>query len=151
MPYRPSTACEIHSFCIQDRPYLPCSVAIVLQQPTTQPTLHAHQYALHTQHYPPNTTHPTAFNNCPMHTTNPRHSWQNGTRCRDDVEVLWCRSHLVWLVFNGSISTCTCFHSENFIVTLIYLHCFFYTCHTEITGSENGEIKVSRKQVAGNI
>ena len=26
------------------------------------------------------------------------HSWQNGTRCRDGVNVLWCRSHPVWLV-----------------------------------------------------
>ena len=26
------------------------------------------------------------------------HSWQIGTRCRDGVNVLWCRSHLVWLV-----------------------------------------------------
>ena len=33
------------------------------------------------------------------------HSWQNGTRCRDGVNVLWCRSHLVWLVFEGSIPT----------------------------------------------
>ena len=23
------------------------------------------------------------------------HNWQNGTRCRDGVNVLWCRSHLV--------------------------------------------------------
>ena len=28
------------------------------------------------------------------------HSWQNGTRCRDDVNVLCCRSHLVWLVLS---------------------------------------------------
>ena len=38
------------------------------------------------------------------------HTWQNGTRCRDGVKVLWCRSHLVWLVFDfnfeGSIPTC---------------------------------------------
>ena len=34
------------------------------------------------------------------------HSWQNGTRCRDGVNVLWCRSHLVWLVFDDSIPTC---------------------------------------------
>ena len=47
------------------------------------------------------------------------HSWQNGTRCRDGVNVLWCRSHLVWLVFEGSIPTCACFPSENF---------FFVTC-----------------------
>ena len=32
-------------------------------------------------------------------------------------EVLWCHSHLVWLDFEGSISTCACFHSEKFIVT----------------------------------
>ena len=23
----------------------------------------------------------------------------NGTRCRDGMKVLWCHSHLVWLVF----------------------------------------------------
>ena len=34
--------------------------------------------------------------------------------CRDGVNVLWWCSHLVWLVFEGSISTCICFHSENF-------------------------------------
>ena len=45
------------------------------------------------------------------------HSWQNGTRCRDGVNGLWCRSHFVWLDFEGSIPTCTCFHSENFFVT----------------------------------
>ena len=26
------------------------------------------------------------------------HSWQNGTRCRDGVTVLWCHSHLVWFI-----------------------------------------------------
>ena len=45
------------------------------------------------------------------------HSWQNGTRCRDGVKLLWCHSHLVWLVFEGSIPTCACSHSENFFVT----------------------------------
>ena len=45
------------------------------------------------------------------------HSWQNGTRCRDGVNVLWCRSHLVRLVFERFIPTCACFHSENFFVT----------------------------------
>ena len=33
------------------------------------------------------------------------HSWQNGTRCRNDVNVLCCRSHLVRLVFERSIPT----------------------------------------------
>ena len=43
----------------------------------------------------------------------------NGVNGRDGVNVLWCRSHLIWLVFEGSIPTCACFHSENFFVTLI--------------------------------
>ena len=43
------------------------------------------------------------------------HSWQNGTRCRDGVNVLWCRSHLVRLVFERSIPTCACFPLENFL------------------------------------
>ena len=31
--------------------------------------------------------------------TNTKYSWQNGTRCRHSVNVLWCHSHLDWLVF----------------------------------------------------
>ena len=50
-------------------------------------------------------------------------SWQNGTRCRDGVNVLWCHSHLFWLVFEGFIPTCACFHLENFFVTCS--SCFF--------------------------
>ena len=38
------------------------------------------------------------------------HVWPNGTRCRDGVIVLWCRSHFVWLVFEGSIPICACLH-----------------------------------------
>ena len=53
------------------------------------------------------------------------HGWQNGTRCRDGVKVLWCHSHLVWLVFEASIPTCTCFPSENFLllVSVAFLYC----------------------------
>ena len=43
------------------------------------------------------------------------HSWQNGTRCRDGVKVLWHHSHLVWLVFEASIPTCTCFQKTLFL------------------------------------
>ena len=73
------------------------------------------------------TTHPAIPSQLPFTTllctqiTNTKHSWQNGTRCRDGVNVLWCRSHLVWLVFEGSIPTCACFHLENFFVTCIYM------------------------------
>ena len=38
------------------------------------------------------------------------HVWPNGTRCRDGVRVLCWHSHLVWLVFEGSIPTCACLH-----------------------------------------
>ena len=27
------------------------------------------------------------------------HGWQNGTRCRDGVKVLWCHSYLVLMGF----------------------------------------------------
>ena len=30
---------------------------------------------------------------------------------------MWCHPNLVWLVFEGSIPTCICFHSENFFMT----------------------------------
>ena len=55
--------------------------------------------------------------------TNTKHSWQNGTKCRDGVNVLWYHSHPVWLVFEGSIPTSACFHSENFFVTLVFCVC----------------------------
>ena len=37
------------------------------------------------------------------------HGWQNDTRCRDSLKVLWCHSHFVCLVFEASIPTCACF------------------------------------------
>ena len=37
------------------------------------------------------------------------HSWQNGTRCRNGVNMLQCHLHLVWLIFEGFIPTCACF------------------------------------------
>ena len=49
--------------------------------------------------------------------------WQNGTRCRDGVKVLWCRSRLVWLVFEDFIPTCACLRLANFFVTCFC--CFF--------------------------
>ena len=52
------------------------------------------------------------------------HSWQNGTRCRDGVKVLWCCSYLVWLVFEGSIPTCACFQLKTFLL----LVCFVFFC-----------------------
>ena len=58
------------------------------------------------------------------------HSWQNGTRCRDGVKVSWFFTHLVWLVFEGSVLTCAYFHSENILVTFIisYIVSLFFLC-----------------------
>ena len=47
------------------------------------------------------------------------HIWQNGTWCRDD---LCFHSHLVWLVFEGSIPTYTCFHFV-WHVPAVFLYC----------------------------
>ena len=63
------------------------------------------------------------------------HSWQNGTRCRDGVNVLWCRSHLVRLVFERSIPTCTCFPLENFFVTCL---CLFLELFLEMVREKRG-------------
>ena len=52
------------------------------------------------------------------------HSWQNGTRCRDGVNVLWCRSHLVWPVFKNFIPTCAC----DFIYTDMHGQSVLYIC-----------------------
>ena len=110
-----------HSFSIQDRLYLPCLVATTLQPPTTQHnTLHAHQCAQHTAIPSPLPSTTLLYTQL----ANTKHSWQNGTRCRDGVNVLWCRSHLVRLVFEHFIPTCACFHSENFFVTCKY---FYFT------------------------
>ena len=47
--------------------------------------------------------------------------------CRDGVNVLWCSFHFVWQVFEGSIPTYACFHSENFFVTCVYsIHRMLY-------------------------
>ena len=53
-----------HSFCIQDRLYLPCSVATTLQPPTTQHTPCTSTCTTHSN------TLPTTFHNPAMHTTN---------------------------------------------------------------------------------
>ena len=40
-----------------------------------------------------------------------------GKMAQDGVKILWCHSHLVWLVFEGSIPTCACCCPGNFFVT----------------------------------
>ena len=85
------------------------------------------------------------------------HVWQNGTRCRDGVKVLWWRSHLVWLVFEGSILTCACFHLAKLIVTCVC--CLFVFCLFDaVIGSLSNlashnllEVHMSRAAVSGKV
>ena len=94
-------------FCIQDNPYLPCSVAMKFQPPKHN------SLSMHiNMHYTPSTTYSIAFQQ-PSYAHNKHKaqptSWQNGTRCSDAVQVLWCHFNL-----EGSIPTCISFRSENF-------------------------------------
>ena len=58
------------------------------------------------------------------------YSWQNDTRCRDGVKVLWCRSHLVWSVFEDFIPTCACLHLANLFVSCFC--CFFFVNYCDL-------------------
>lgn len=84
-----------HGFCIQGRPYLPCSAAITMQQPTLSmhTNMHYTPGTIHSMHtnmrYTPGTTHsmhclPQLF----YAYKNTRQSWQNGTRYRDGESTL---------------------------------------------------------------
>ena len=95
-------------------------------------TLHAHQHAQHTATPSPLPSIALLCTQLP----NTKPSWQNGTRCRDGVNVLWCRSHLVRLVFESFIPTCACSHSENFFVTCSC--CFFFNWFLEIVREKRG-------------
>ena len=77
MLYRPSTAHALYSFyvCTRQTTSAMLSSNYIPQQNSV--SIHMNM------HYTPRTTHPPAFHNPPMHTTNTKHSWQNGTRCRD--------------------------------------------------------------------
>ena len=79
--------------------------------------------------YASTTTHPTVFHNSILCTqlTNTKHNIcvSGGEMAQDvgmvRVKVLWCHSRLVWLVFEASIPTCTCFPSENFLCDLLHI------------------------------
>ena len=135
MAYRPSTAHALHSFYIQDRPYFPCSVAARFS---------CHHNITHSPCTSTCTTHPTLHILLPSTTLLgtqliTRHSWQHDTVGM--VKVLWCHSHLVWLVFEGSISTCADFCSGNLITSIFgprLRHFAFCRCplHNYIHGHE---------------
>ena len=97
------------AFHIKDNPYTQhCSHFVHTRQ--TIPAVLSRNYIASTH----NITHSPCTSTCTTHPampsplpstillciqlTNTKHSWQNGTRCRDGVNVLWCRSHLVWFL-----------------------------------------------------
>ena len=54
---------------------------------------------MHSQHYPPHCLPQPSSQNQEKRKAYLCKRRQTGTRCRDSVKVLWCHSHLVWLVF----------------------------------------------------
>ena len=66
------------------------------------------------------------------------HSWQNATKCMEGVKMLCCYSHLVWLVFEVSIPTCTCFHSEKFLQLVSVAFFSFLYCHLGMVREKKG-------------
>ena len=61
-----------------------------------------------------------------------------GTRCRGGVKVLWCHSHLVRLVVEGSILTCSCFSFRKLFCDLFLLY-FFFGMVKEKRGGRTGQ------------
>ena len=119
--YRPKTAHALQSFCIQARQTLSAmlSIATTLYISATHNITHSPCKSTCTTHPATPTTLPSTTLLCTQQAYLCK--WQqNGTRCRNGVKVLWCLYHLVWLVFEGSIPTCTCFPSGNFIVTCLH-------------------------------
>ena len=115
-----------HSTCSL-KPF--CSVAIKLQPSTTQLTLHASQHALHThtQHY---TLHCLPQPSYAHNKHKALYSWQNDTRCREDVKVLWCHSHFVWLVLWGFHSYMRLFRF--FVTCVVFKGGYSTICHTPL-------------------
>ena len=67
-------------------------------------------------------------------------SWQNGTRCREVWK--YCHSHLVWLVFEGSISYMHLFSFRKLFVTCSCCFLFFileWQGRREVGGEAKGK------------
>ena len=75
------------------------------------------------------------------------HNWQNGPRCRDGVKLLQCHSHLVWLVFEVFIPTCTCFHMKKIYLGLVPAVFFWIAFYN---GKREGG-RVGRGEDAGSV
>ena len=69
----------------------------------------------------PSTTHllPSTTLLCTQ-LTNTKHSWQNATRCRDGVKLLWCHSHLVFVGLRVPSLHALVFIQKTFVWLYIY-------------------------------
>ena len=64
----------------------------------------------------------------------------NGTRYRDGVKVLWCHSHVVWLVFEDSHPYMHFFSFRKLFVTCSYCFLLFFVLQ-ERRGGRGGQGK----------
>ena len=85
-----------------------------------------------------NITHSPCTSKCTTHPHHPPHYkkhkaywckwWQNGTRFRDGMKVLWCHSHLVWLVLRLPSLHALVFLQKTFSDLYIYGMYIFCIC-----------------------
>ena len=76
------------------------------------------------------------------------------------VEVLWWHSHLVCLVFEGTIPTCACLYLAKKFVTCVccFFFCFFFCLFVAVIGSLSNlasqkllEVHMSRVLISGKV
>ena len=116
IPHRPSIAQALHSFCMQSRQTI-CHAQYSNYNAAIHNITHSPCTSKCTTHPPLPTPLPSTTLLC-IQLTNSKHIcvsawWQNSTMCRDGLKVFWCHSHLVWLVFEASIPSCTFFLTPN--------------------------------------
>ena len=99
------------TFCKQDILYVPAMLSSNYIAATHNVT-HSSCTSTCTTHPPLPSLLPSTTLLCTQ-LTSTKHSWQNGTRCRDDVNVLWYRSH------DWSLRHALVFIRKTFFVTLI--------------------------------
>ena len=80
-------------------------------------------------------------------------SWQNRTRCRDGVKVLWCHSHIVWLVFESSITLVLVFIQKTLVTCSYFLFCFLGMVREKRggRGEAEGKCMVHKVQKYGTL
>ena len=94
---------------------------------------HVHQHALHTQYY---RLHCLCTQQQEAQLANV-----------DGVKVLWCHSNLVWLVYEGSITSCACFRFKTFRDSYRYMQCDGF-CFASLAFSSRNILTVSEARIS---